>query len=201
MAFELTIPEIVAEPRIYTVEEYLAMEELAEEKHEYDNGKLLTMAGASLNHSRITANCIGEIRQELKNKKNSACFVSSSDLKIYVTAQGRFYYPDASVVCGEPEYYQKRTDTVENPTLIVEVLSDSTEGFDRGDKFDWYSTLSSFKEYLLVSQHQKKAAVWTYVSGDVWEMRRYKNPDEPIQLKSIDCNIKLEELYIGVILL
>ncbi len=200
MAFELTIPEIAEEPRLYTVEEYLAMEELAEEKHEYDNGKLITMAGASLNHSRITANCIRLIGNELVTHDNGTCFVSSSDLKIYVTAQGKFYYPDASVVCGKPEYYQKRTDTVENPTLIIEVLSDSTEGFDRGDKFDWYSTLTSFKEYLLISQNQKKAEVWTYVSGDVWEMRRYKNPNEPIQLKSIDCTIKLEELYIGVIL-
>lgn len=199
MAFELTTPEIAEEPRLYTVEEYLAMEELAEEKHEYDNGKLITMAGASLNHSRITANCIRLIGNELVTHDNNTCFVSSSDLKIYVTAQGKFYYPDASVVCGEPEYYQKRTDTVENPTLIIEVLSDSTEGFDRGDKFDWYSTLTSFKEYLLVSQHQKKAEVWTYVSGDVWEMRRYKNPDDRIILKTIDCEIVLEELYRGIV--
>ena len=199
MAYEIAISEIVEEPRLYTVEEYLAMEELAEERHEYDNGKLTTMAGASLNHSRITANCIGEIRQELKKEKNSTCFVSSSDLRIYVAAQGRFYYPDASVVCGEPEYYQKRTDTVENPTLIVEVLSDSTEGFDRGDKFDWYSTLPSFKEYVLVSQKQKRAEVWTHISGEVWEMRRYKNPNDPIMLKTIGGSILLEELYRGVV--
>lgn len=201
MEFTLTIPEVAAETRLYSVEEYLAMEELAEEKHEYDNGKIITMAGGTLNHSRITANCIREIGYELKIRANKTCFVSSSDLKIYVAAQGKFYYPDASVVCGEAQYYQKRTDTVENPTLIVEVLSDSTESFDKGDKFDWYSTLPSFKEYLLVSQKQKRAEVWTYVGADVWEMRRYKNPTDRISLKTIDCEVVLDELYSGVVFL
>ena len=167
MDFEITTPEVVEEQRLYSIEEYLAMEELAEEKHEYDNGKIITMAGASLNHSRITANCIRVTGNELVACGDTSCFISSSDLRIYVAALGKFYYPDASVVCGEPQYYQKRTDTVDNPTLIIEVLSDSTEGFDRGEKFDWYSTLPSFKEYLLISQKQKQAEVWTYVGGDV----------------------------------
>ena len=198
MEFAITTPEAVEEPRLYSIEEYLAMEELAEEKHEYHSGKIITMAGASLNYSRITANCIREIGYDLKTRGNKSCFVSSSDLRIYVAASGKFYYPDASVVCGEPQYCQNRTDTVDNPMLIVEVLSDSTEGFDRGEKFDWYSTLPSFKEYLIVSQKQKRAEVWTYIGGDVWEMRRYRNPTDRISLKTIDCEVVLDELYTGV---
>lgn len=193
------IPETAEISRLYSVEEYLAMEELAEEKHEYDNGKLITMAGGTLNHSRITANCIQEIGYELKIKGNKTCFVSSSDLKIHIAALGKFYYPDASVVCGEAQYYQKRTDTIENPKLIVEVLSDSTEAFDRTEKFDWYSTLPTFKEYVLVSQKQKRAEVWTYIGDNVWEMRIYKKPEDSLFLKTIDCKIVLEELYRGVV--
>lgn len=198
---ELTqiIPEATETSRLYSIEEYLAMEELAEEKHEYDNGKIITMAGSTLNHSRITANCIQEIGYELKIKGNKSCFISSSDLKIHIAALSKFYYPDASVVCGEPQYYPKRTDTVQNPTLLVEVLPDSTETFDRTEKFDWYSTLSSFKEYLLVSQKQKRAEVWTFVGGNVWEMRIYKSPTDKLALKTLDCEIVLEELYRGVV--
>ncbi len=200
---ELTqiIPEAVETTRLYSIEEYLAMEELAEERHEYDNGKIITMAGGTLNHSRITANCIRLIGNELIEQDKNTCYVSSSDLKIHIAALalGKFFYPDASVVCGEPQYYPKRTDTVENPTLIVEILSDSTETFDRTEKFDWYSTLSSFKEYLLVSQKQKRAEVWTYVGGNVWEMRIYKNPTDKLALKTLDCEIVLEELYRGVV--
>ena len=198
---ELTpiISETAEISRLYSIEEYLAMEELAEEKHEYDNGKIITMAGGTLNHSRITANCIRLICNELMEQDKNTCFVSSSDLKIHIAALGKFYYPDASVICGEAQYYQKRTDTIENPTLIVEVLSVSTEAFDRTEKFDWYSTLTTFKEYLLVSQKQKRAEVWTYVGDNVWEMRIYKKTTDRLTLKTLDCEIVLEELYRGVV--
>jgi Uma2 family endonuclease len=194
----ITLPEMATEPRLYTVEEYLTLEEMAEERSEYDNGKIKLMAGGTFNHSRITANCIREIGNELIAAQNKTCFVSSSDLKIYVAAQNKFYYPDCSVVCGEPQYCKNREDIIDNPTLIVEVLSDSTESFDRTDKFDWYSTLPTFKEYLLVSQKQKRAEVWTYVGGNVWEMRVFKKSLDKIVLKTINCEIELDNLYLGL---
>ncbi len=198
MELDILMPEIPTESRLYTVEEYLAMEEVAEEKSEFDNGKIIQMAGGTLNHSRITANCIGEIRNELIASQNKTCFVSSSDLKIYVAAQNKFYYPDASVICGEAQFHQKRTDTIENPTLIVEVLSDSTELFDRTDKFDWYSTLPTFKEYVVVAQKHKHVEVWTFVAENVWEVRIYKKETDKVLLKTIDCEIVLEKIYLGV---
>ena len=191
------MPEIALESRIYTVEEYLAMEDAAEEKSEFDNGKIIPMAGGTYTHNLISANCIGEIRNALVAQK-STCVTLSSDMKINVASQNKYFYADGSVVCGKPQFQANRQDIIENPTLIVEVASDSTELFDRTEKFDWYSTLPSFKEYVLVSQKHKHVEVWTFVAENVWEVRIYKKETDKVLLKTIDCEIDLEKIYLSV---
>lgn len=191
------MPEIALESRIYTVEEYLAMEDAAEEKSEFDNGKIIPMAGGTYTHNLISANCIGEIRNALVAQK-STCVTLSSDMKINVASQNKYFYADGPVVCGKPQFQANRQDIIENPTLIVEVASDSTELFDRTEKFDWYSTLPSFKEYVLVSQKHKHVEVWTFVAENVWEVRIYKKETDKVLLKTIDCEIDLEKIYLSV---
>ncbi len=192
------MPEILLEERLYTAEEYLAMEEVAEEKSEFDSGKIIQMAGGTYTHNLISANCIREISNALIAQKSS-CVTLSSDMKIYIAARTKYYYADGSVVCGQPKFQADRQDIIENPTLIVEVASDSTELFDRTEKFDWYSTLPSFKEYVLVSQKQQHVEVWTFVAENVWEVRIYKKPTDRVLLKSIYCEITLEDIYWGVV--
>ncbi|MBL7813717.1 MAG: Uma2 family endonuclease [Saprospiraceae bacterium] len=192
-----TMPDIAEEPRLYTVEEYLAMEELAEEKHEYDNGKINTMAGGTYTHNLISANCIREVSKALRSQ-NKPCVTISSDMKIYIAEQSKYFYADGSVVCGKPQFQANREDVLENPTLIIEVASDSTELFDRTTKFSWYSTIPSFKEYVLVSQKEYHVEVWTFVAENIWEVRIYKNLSDKVLLKTIDCEINLGELYSGI---
>ena len=148
------IENTIVGEKLYSIDEYLAMEEIALEKNEFDNGKLTTMPGGTYEHNLISANCMGEIRNAL-NQENKACVVLSSDMKIQVPSKSRFYYADGSVVCDTPQFYEGRRDVILNPTLIIEVSSESTELFDRTDKFEAYSTLESFREYVLVSQKQK----------------------------------------------
>lgn len=197
MELDILMPEIPTESRLYTAEEYLAMEDAAEEKSEFDNGKIIPMAGGTYTHNLISANCIGEIRNALIAKK-SPCVTLSSDMKINVSAQNKYYYADGSVVCGKPQFSANRQDIIENPTLIVEVASDSTELFDRTDKFDWYSTLPTFKEYVVVAQKHKHVEVWTFVAENVWEVRIYKKETDKVLLKTIDCEIDLEKIYLDV---
>ena len=125
----------------YTHEEYFALEEAAEFRSEYESGEIVQMAGGSLNHSQITNN----IARFVGNKVSEDCRSLSSEVKVYVKAIDKFYYPDALTLCGEPSFHQKRTDTITNPVLIVEVLYDSTEAKDRGEKFFAYQTLASLQ--------------------------------------------------------
>ena len=130
----------------YTPEEYLALEEKAEFRSEYENGGIVAMAGGSLNHARI----ISSIDRLFGNKLKSGCESVTTGVKVRVESYRKFYYPDVMVICGAPDFYQKRNDTITNPVLIVEVLSDSTEAKDRGKKFAAYQTLETLQEYILV---------------------------------------------------
>lgn len=125
--------------------------------------------------------------------------VLASDLKIAIQQASHFFYPDASVVCGEPEFYKNRSDTILNPTLIVEVLSDSTEDFDRSKKFTKYRQLSSFQEYLLISQDEKKIEVYTRKGANIWQMRMYNEQDTVIGLERLGIEIAIDALYERVV--
>jgi len=130
-----------------TPDEYLALEREAEHKSEYMDGEAVAMAGASFNHNLIVANVVGALWGRLRG---TPCAVVSSDLKVKATS--RLYYPDVTVVCGEPRFLDKAQDVLLNPTLIVEVLSESTKNFDRGEKFMRYRTIDSLRDYVLIAQ-------------------------------------------------
>lgn len=183
--------------RLYSIEEYLRLEEYAIEKSEYKNGKIIKMAGGTLPHNVISANFIGEIRNAII-EKNKPCVVASGDMKIYMPAYRFFNYSDGLVFCGEPEFYNNTTDSLINPTLIVEVSSDSTEVYDRTDKFDEYCSLDSFQEYIIASQKQMRVEVWTKQEGEKWMVQLYNKPNDKIKLLSIDCELDINRIYFGV---
>src|SRR6185437_2274484 len=136
---------------LFTIEEYLRGEEQSVVKHEFHEGEILEMTGGTYEHSLITANVVGEMRVRLKG---SQCKVLESNMRVRVRPTPRYVYPDASVVCGPPQFDPqdpKRT-TIINPRVIIEVLSESTEAYDRGEKFTRYREIATFEEYILVSQ-------------------------------------------------
>lgn len=188
--------QIVA-TRLYSIDEYLRMEEKSVGKNEYKNGKIINMPGGTIPHNVISINCCAEIRTALKNKKKT-CMVASSDMKIHIPAHRFFNYSDGVVICGAPDYFENRRDAIVNPTLIVEVASDSTEVYDRTDKFDEYCTLESFQEYMIVSQKQKRVEVWTKQKEGTWNVQLYKNDADKIKLHSIGCKIDLHEIYFNI---
>jgi Uma2 family endonuclease len=180
----------------YTAEQYLSLERKAEFKSEYYNGFITAMSGASREHNLIAVNVAGELRSQLRNRP---CEVYGSDMRILVSQTGLYTYPDAVVVCGEPRFQDDEVDTLLNPTLIVEVLSPSTESYDRGAKFAHYRRLASLQEYVLVAQDEVRVERYTR-KGDEWLLTEFTRPDDSLRLASIDCEFPLSEIYAKVAL-
>ena len=158
------------EKKKYTPDEYLALEEKADYRSEFENGAIVAMAGGSLNHARIIRNVDRAFGRKIKKD----CESLTTDVKVRVENYRKFYYPDVLVICGEPQFYQQRDDTITNPILIVEVLSDSTEAKDRGEKFAAYQTLESLQEYILVSQD--KASKSSNLHGKLMKAGNIRQP-------------------------
>jgi Uma2 family endonuclease len=175
-----------------TPEEYLAQERLADHKSEYFQGEVFAMSGASPRHVWIAANVTGEFRQHLKGKP---CRVSASDLRLRVTPAGLYTYPDVMVVCGEPQYAEDQKDTLLNPVLIVEVLSDSTRDYDRGRKFQHYRKLPSLIEYLMIEPDEPHVEHWTRQQDNHWDFVEFDGLTQSLQLTSIGCTLPLTEVY------
>lgn len=182
------------QPRI-TPEEYLALERKAQYKSEYLNGEILAMFGASREHNLISVNVSGELRAQLKQRP---CEVYSSDMRVQVRPTGLYTYPDVVGVCGEPRFADAELDTLLNPTLIVEVLSPSTEDYDRGTKFEHYRTLTSLQEYVLVAQDRCHVVHYTRQADNTWVLSETTRKDDQILLPSIACNLSLTEVYARV---
>ncbi len=179
--------------RFFTPEEYLAMEEVAETKHEYFNGEIFDMVGASRNHVRITGNIFRALGNALEAKP---CEVYSSDMRLLVKPTGLYTYPDVTVVCGKPEFLKGRTATLLNPTLIVEVLSESTRDYDREQKFELYQALTSLKEYVLVEQDRPHLECFQRVARSrKWLVEMVDGLDQVVKLKSVACEIPLRRIY------
>ncbi len=178
----------------YSLLEYLEMEEQATEKHEYHNGFIKAMSAGTYDHSTISSNVVASIREEiLKNGPN--CRPVNGDLKVYIEAVNRGFYPDAMTICGEVDFHLGRKDIITNPTLIVEVLSKSTEAFDRGKKFRYYQSLTSFKEYILVSQDQPVVEGYYRYDDSLWRISNAVGLDNSIPFYSLDCEVKLKDIY------
>ncbi len=180
-------PEILITP-----EEYLAAERRADFKSEYFDGEVFAMAGASYAHNLIVANVIAELRNQLKGR---SCTVVPSDLRLWIETAQHYLYPDVTVVCGEPELTDDHTDTLVNPTLIVEVLSKSTKDFDRGEKFTFYRTLPAFAEYVLIAQDRHHVEHFVRQADGRWILSDIDRLADSVSLESIDGQLALAEIY------
>lgn len=178
----------------YTFEEYLAMEEKAEFKSEYEKGKIYAMAGGTLDHSTISQNTGTAISNELR-EKGKRCRVNNSEIKIRIEEYDKGVYPDVSVICEPATFHNNRKDVITNPLLVVEVLSNSTRDYDKGSKFTQYRSLPSFREYLLIDQYEAKAESWYKVEENVWRISNARGLDAVIPLFVLDIEIKLSDIY------
>jgi len=184
--------EPLAKKLYYSKEEYLEIEAAADYKSEYYQGELFAMSGGSPKHSIISFNLIREIGQGLRNKN---CIGFESNMKLEIAEADAYVYPDLMVVCGDVKLAENTTDVITNPVLIIEVLSPGTEAFDRGKKFEYYRSVESLKEYVLVSQDKPK--IETYFRSDLnnWEYTVISGIEKTVVFRSIDYEVKLEEIY------
>jgi len=173
-------------------EDYLALERSADYKSEYLNGEMFAMTGASEAHNLIVANIIRELGIQLKRRP---CKVYPSDMRVKVDPTGLYTYPDVTVVCGPTRFDDKYKDTLLNPTILIEVLSESTEGYDRGRKFEHYRKLDSLTDYLLIAQNRPHVERHHRQSNDQWLLTETDNLKTSVQLDSIDCVLALAEIY------
>jgi Uma2 family endonuclease len=189
-----------AQPKIFlTPEEYLVLERKAERKSEYFGGEMFAIGGASKEHNLIVANVIIALGVQLKKRP---CEVYPSDMRVKVSDTGLYTYPDVVVVCGEPQFdsaFAEQKDTLLNPIVIVEVLSDSTEQYDRGKKFSYYRRIASLAEYLLIAQDECRVEQYVRQSDGRWLLSETSNLADTIVLSSINCQIALKEIYDKVI--
>jgi Uma2 family endonuclease len=175
----------------YTPQDYLSLERQADSKSEYLDGIIVAMAGASREHNLIAGNLAGEVRAQLKNR---SCESYTSDMRVLVSRTGLYTYPDVTVVCGKPEL---EDDTLLNPQVIFEVLSPSTEAYDRGQKFHHYQTIPSFREYVLVSQHEVHIDHFVKQPDGTWLLRSL-GKGQSIELSSVGCSLRVDEVYLKV---
>lgn len=177
----------------FSPEEYLAFERGTDARHEYLDGHVYAMAGESIEHSRICVNVAGELRARLKGR---LCEVLSPNMKVVTSPSGLFSYPDVVLVRGEPRFHDERRDILTNPTVVFEVLSPSTEAYDRGEKFLRYRTqIETLQEYVLVSQHRPLVEHYVRRPDGSWSYSSATGLGEAIDLVSIDCRLPLSEIY------
>ncbi len=178
--------------QFYTIQEYFDLEEKSDIKHEFYKGEIFAMSGATLIHNIISSNINTALNNALKEKP---CIVTGADLKIQIEKNSLFTYPDVSVFCGKPEFFEDRNDTITNPILIVEVLSDSTEGYDRGKKFELYRELGSLQHYFLVSQKKVHVEYFYKNEKNNWELVESKDLQGILEVQGLDVEISLSEIY------
>lgn len=175
-----------------TPEEYLAAERLSETRSEYLDGGVYPMTGGTVNHNQITINLILELGAQLRS---SNCRVHATDLKLGLPDSRKFFYPDVMVVCGELQYHDERRDVILNPDIVIEVLSSSTEAFDRGAKFRAYRTIESLKEYVLVSQDKPLVEQYLKNGDGSWQYTAVEGLESSLALASVECRLNLGAVY------
>jgi len=175
-----------------TVEEYVALEAFSNVKHEYIDGLMLAMSGGTLEHSRLAVALIAQLEAQLQGR---TCYVFTSDARVQVAAGDLIAYPDVSVCCGTPRDGGQDPLAMQNPTVIIEVLSPSTEKYDRRTKFGRYQLVESLQEYVLVSQSDCKVEVFRRLGDGSWSDATVVGPGERAVLRSINCELDIDELY------
>ena len=177
----------------YTPEEYLELEATTDYKSEYIDGQIIAMAGASINYNRITGNFSAALN--LAFKQQDKYEVVKSDMRLWIPQKLIYTYPDVIIIADEPEFFNNRTDTITNPQVIIEVLSNSTKGYDREDKFAAYRTIPTFQEYLLIDQNRIRVEQFSKTGKKRWNLREYDEEDENISLETVSFEISLQDLY------
>lgn len=181
-----------------TPEEYLVIERAAERKSEYYDGRMFLVSGASRPHVLITMNLVRDLGNQLLDRP---CEVYALDMRLKVTAAGLHTYPDVTVACGDIRFEDSRTDTLLNPRVVIEILSPSTEVYDRGRKFAMYRALDSLREYVLISQSEHWVERFARQSDSPdWECSEARGLDAEMELPSIGCCLRLSEVYRNVTL-
>jgi Uma2 family endonuclease len=181
-----------APTRLLTPEEYLALERASEYKHEYYNGAMRAMTGASRRHNLIVWNILATLHQQLYNRD---CEAYPSDMRVRIPLTGRYTYPDITVVCGNPYFEDQFVDTLLNPTVIIEVLSDSTERYDRGDKFENYRSIETLTDYVLVAQDRLHVEYYVRQPDDAWLFSEFSRLDQVVEIRPIGCRFSLDDVY------
>lgn len=176
----------------YSPEEYIALERKASYKSEYYAGEIFAMSGASRAHNIIVANVTTSLNTQLESRD---CEVYASDMRVRTPDSLLYTHPDVVVVCGEPQFDDDSVDTLLNPTLVVEVLSPSTETHDRTKKFADYRKITSVMEYILVAQEESRVTQYIKQSGGTWLFQEASHPEETLHLASINCDLALERIY------
>jgi len=181
------------EPKtLLTPEQYLEIERQAGFKSEFYRGEMFAMAGAGWNHNLLVANAISHLRAQLGSR---LCYLTPSDLRVHVTATGLYTYPDVTVVCGEPQFGDHHRDTLLNPTMLVEVLSPSTEAYDRGRKFENYRSIPSLQHYLLLASDRAHADLFTKRPDGHWILDSAGGAEETVELTAFGYRLRLSDLY------
>ncbi|UQA58325.1 Uma2 family endonuclease [Polyangium aurulentum] len=178
-----------------TEDDYIALERRSDVKHAFQRGIVWAMVGASPRHNAIAANTIGALGVALRG---GPCVGLGSAQRVHVEATGLYTYPDVTVVCDEPRFHPKYPDTLLNPRLLVEVLSPSTEAYDRTTKFDNYRTIRSFEEYVLVYQDEKRVLHYRRIETGQWILTEAVGEEASVALPGLGCSLRLADLYAGV---
>jgi Uma2 family endonuclease len=179
--------------RFWTVDEYLAYEQETHTRYEFLNGEIFAMAGGSDNHSTISLNVGSELRTKLRG---SSCRAFNSDMKVKIN-DSTFVYPDATVVCGEAKFSDSKRSMLINPTLVVEVLSETTANYDKGQKYDYYRSLPSVQAYLMLEQDRAHAMLYTRDKTG-WHLEEYSGLEAIVPLEAVGCNLAMSEAYLNV---
>lgn len=181
----------------FTPEEYLKIDRQSEYRNEYFNGEIFAMTGASRRHNLISVNVAATLSNQLADRE---CEVYASDMRVKVNPTGLYTYPDVVVVCGPPQFDDEELDTLLNPTVIIEVLSKTTEGYDRGDKFEHYRSLASLAEVVLIAQDKHHVEQYGRQASGQWLLTETNNLQDRIILASIDCELPLSQIYRKVVI-
>lgn len=177
----------------YSFEDYLAAERACTDaKHEYLAGQVFAMVGATYNHNLITANVARKLGNQLQS---GPCTVLSSDMRLRIQTADACCYPDVVVLCDKPAFHDLRKDVLTDATLVAEVLSPSTEGYDPGGKFAFYRGLPGLRQYLLIAQDRLALDLFTRQAEGRWLLEAYTDPEADIPLESIGCTLRLGEVY------